>query len=80
LIIEGRNLKGAILNDGTEVRAKIVVCNADPFRMRELIGRDNLPVDYNARLDNYRRDGTTLKVNLCLTELPKFTCLKEDKG
>mmetsp|Transcript_26743 Transcript_26743/g.37644 ORF Transcript_26743/g.37644 Transcript_26743/m.37644 type:complete len:529 (-) Transcript_26743:236-1822(-) len=80
LIIEGKTIKGAVLQDGSSIKAKVVVCNADPFTMRNLIGRENLPVDYNARLDNYRRDGTTLKVNLCLSELPKFTCLKEDKG
>ena len=54
--------------------------NADPFRMRELVGRGCLTTEYNARLDNYRRDGTTLKVNLALTGLPRFTCLPEDRG
>jgi len=59
---------------------KNVVVNADPFRMRDLIGRGNLPEWYNRRLDNYKRDGTTLKVNLCLKALPTFTCLPQDKG
>lgn len=25
--------------------------------MRELVGKNNLPEEYNKRLDNYRRDG-----------------------
>src|SRR4029077_10385846 len=28
----------------------------------------------------YLRDGSTLKVNMCLKGLPRFTCLPEDRG
>jgi len=71
---------GVRLKDGTEIKAGTVLVNADPFRMRDLVGSAELPAGYNARLDNYRRDGTTLKVNLALRGLPKFTCLPEDRG
>src|SRR5205814_2185343 len=49
------------LHDGTEVRARAVVVNADPFRLRELIGGEKVPEAWNARVEGYRRDGTTLK-------------------
>src|SRR5438132_8475665 len=68
------------LRDGSEVRARAVVVNADPFRLTALLGREKLPSAWNARVDGYRRDGTTLKVNLALTGLPRFTCLPEDRG
>jgi phytoene dehydrogenase-like protein len=68
------------LRDGTEVRARAVVVNADPFRLGALIGREKLPAAWNARVDGYRRDGTTFKLNLALRELPRFTCLPEDRG
>jgi len=76
----GNTTDGVLLEDGSEVRAKVVVVGADPFRMRDLIGRASLPEDYNRRLDGYRRDGSTLKVNLALRGLPKFRCLPEDRG
>jgi len=76
----GLKVVGALLKDGKKVFAKTVVVNADPFRMRDMTGRENFPHDYNARLDNYKRDGNTMKVNLCLKGLPKFTCLPENKG
>jgi phytoene dehydrogenase-like protein len=66
--------RGVALDDGSELCASVVVCNADPFRMRDLLGRSLLPEAYNARIDAYRRDGTTLKVNLALRGLPRFSC------
>jgi phytoene dehydrogenase-like protein len=71
---------GVALADGTEVRARVVAVNVDPFRMRALVGRESLPDAYNRRLDGYRRDGSTFKVNLALKGLPRFRCLPEDRG
>src|SRR5439155_15519482 len=68
------------LRDGTEVHARAVVVNADPFRLGALIGREKLPAAWNARVDGYRRDGTTFKLNPALRELPRSTCLPEDRG
>ena len=68
------------LQDGSEVRARAVLVNADPFRLRDLIGREKLPAPWNARVDGYQRDGTTFKVNLALSDLPRFTCLPDDRG
>jgi len=71
---------GVTLSDGSRVRAKAVVVNADPFRLQALIGSGNLPSAYNSRIDNYKRPGSTFKVNLALKALPKFICLPEDRG
>jgi phytoene dehydrogenase-like protein len=80
VIVEGNVAKGVLLEDGTEIRAGVVVCNADPFRMRDLIGADQLPLEYNQRLDAYaQRPGATFRLNLLLRGLPKFACCPEDK-
>ena len=71
---------GVALADGTEVEAKVVLSNADPFRMQAMVGRDALPEEYNRRIDGYRKDGTTFKLNLALRELPRFTSLPEERG
>lgn len=78
--IEEGVARGVTLQDGRTLAATTVVVNADPFAMRELLGRDRLPNEYNARIDGYQREGTTLKVNLALRDLPKFTCLPEARG
>ncbi len=72
--------KGVVLADGSELRANAVVANADPFRLRELVGKDSLPSAFNARIDNWSRPGSTFKVNMALTGTPKFTCLPEDRN
>lgn len=80
IFVENNQVKGVILTDDSEVSANIIIVNADPFRMRELVGVEKLPNEYNQRLDTYRKNGTTFKVNMCLKDLPKFTCLPENKG
>ncbi len=73
--VDAGRARGVVLEGGVEIRADVVVCNADPFRMRELVGRSDFPEDYHRRIDAYRRDGTTMKVNLALRAPPEFTCL-----
>lgn len=72
--------RGVVTEATEEIRARIVVVNADPFRLRDMIGRDELPAEYNERIDGLRRNGMTLKVNLALDGLPRFRCLDEDRG
>jgi phytoene dehydrogenase-like protein len=79
IIVQSGSVAGVAFADGSEVSARIVVCNADPFRMRELVGRAALPAELDARIDSYARDGTTMKVNLALRGLPKFTCLDDPR-
>lgn len=80
-ILVRRNIaRGVITSNGDVISAKAVIVNADPFRMRDMAGAMNFPAEYNARLDAYKRPGTTFKVNLALKGLPKFTCLSGDQG
>lgn len=72
--------EGVVLTDGRRVRARVVACNADPFRTLDLVGRDALPAPFVERVESLRRDGSTMKVNLALSDLPRFTCLPERRG
>lgn len=80
ILKNGNVASGVRLKDGREITAKTVVVNADPFRLQSMLGKSELPVEYNHRIDGYRRNGTTMKVNMALEGLPKFTCLPEDRG
>jgi phytoene dehydrogenase-like protein len=76
----GGQVTGVVLQDGREIQTTVVISNADPFRMRALVGQEKFPQAFNAKLDNFKRPGTTLKVNLALDRLPTFTCLPKDCG
>ena len=78
--VEQGTAGGVVLEDGEVARARVVLTACDPFRMRDLVGPGRFPDWYEKRLDGYRRNGTTMKVNLALRGLPRFTCLPEDRG
>jgi phytoene dehydrogenase-like protein len=80
ILVEQGTTRGVVLADGHEIRANVVISNADPFRMRDLAGAAAFPAAYNARIDSYARPGTTLKLNLALSGLPRFSCLPEPVG
>jgi phytoene dehydrogenase-like protein len=76
--VERGTARGVVCQSGKTIDADAVVSNADPFAMRELVGRSALPAEYNARLDAYaQKPGSTMKVNLALSALPTFTCLPD---
>jgi len=70
-------VSGVALADGSTIAAPVVIVNADPFRMLELVDPAALPASFHARIDAYRRPGTTMKVNLALDSPPRFTCLPD---
>lgn len=80
IVSTNNQVTGVLLKNGEELQASIVVCNADPFRMREMVGSENLSQPFNKKLDHLKRFGTTMKVNMALKCLPTFTCLPENRG
>jgi phytoene dehydrogenase-like protein len=80
IITRGEQVVGVVLGDGREIDTHVVISNADPFRMRTLVGQEKFPLAFNAKLDNFQRYGTTFKVNLALDRLPTFQCLPTNCG
>ncbi len=77
ILLEGGSARGVVLEDGSELRARAVLVNADPFRMQQLVGESQLPESYNARLSAMKRPGSTFKLNLALERAPRFRCLPD---
>ncbi len=78
--LDGGAVRGVVLGDGTELRARAVMVNADPFTLQRLVGSDQLPDSYNARLSQMKRPGSTFKLNLALEKAPSFRCLPEPRA
>ena len=77
--VEGGRATGVVTEAGELHRATAVVVGSDPFRLLSMLG-DACPSGLRRRIDGYRRPGTSIKVNLCLRDLPAFTCLPERRG
>lgn len=76
----GGAASGVLLESGELIRARAVMANCDPFRLRELVRPEAFSSEFNAWLDARRRPGMTFKLNLALAELPRFTCLPDSGG
>jgi phytoene dehydrogenase-like protein len=80
IIVKGNTVTSVVLADGTERLVSAVVTSTDPWRLRALVGADRLPADYLRRIDAFQRPGGIAKLNVALTELPRFACLHEERG
>jgi phytoene dehydrogenase-like protein len=74
VLTDGGATSGVRLADGREVAARVVLGACDPYRLISLA--PDLPEA--ERMRAVQRTGTTLKVNLALAGLPRFSCLPPD--
>ncbi len=76
VLVENGRATGVALASGEEIRAGLVISNADPRRtFLDLVGEKHLPAEFAAAIHRFRFRGASAKVNLALGELPDFTCL-----
>ena len=69
---------GAVTEAGEAFRAPIVVSNLNPKLLFErLVDPAVLPEDFKERMRRYRCGSGTFRMNVALSELPRFTCLPE---
>jgi phytoene dehydrogenase-like protein len=74
VLVDDGQATGVILEDGTTIRGRTVLSNADPKRtFLGLCPESALPAAFRERIArNYRTDGTVFKLNLALSELPRY--------
>lgn len=76
VIVKGGQAVGVALESGEEIYAKVVVSGLDPKRtFLKIIDSKELPNDFLEGIRRYKIHGSSGKVNLSLSELPKFTAL-----
>ncbi len=79
LIVEGDRAVGVALTDGEEIRARVVLSNADPKRtFLQLTPPGCLPDEFVEQVRRFRMDAAAFKLNLALDGLPSFSCLPGD--
>jgi len=66
--------RSVVLEDGTELRARMVLSNADPKRtFIKLLDAKELPEDFLSAVRGIKMAGPCAKVNMVLAEEPRFT-------
>ncbi|MBJ89388.1 MAG: amine oxidase [Woeseia sp.] len=80
IIVDGRKATGVVLDNGNEISARIVVSNLDAKRtFTQIIDREDLPDSIYERASNFKIRGSSGKVNIALSDLPKFTHVPENR-
>jgi phytoene dehydrogenase-like protein len=71
-VVDGK-ARGVVLATGEEIEATVVASNADPKRtFLTLVGREHLDGTFVRAVERIKMDGTSMKLNLALGELPDF--------
>ncbi|MFQ5740547.1 MAG: phytoene desaturase family protein [Acidobacteriota bacterium] len=78
LVKEGR-ARGAVLENGDEWLAKVVISGVDPHRtFLKMVGSEHLDEGFTRQVKRFKMRGSSAKVNLALDGLPEFSCLPGD--
>ena len=78
VIVEKGRAVGVVTAAGEAIRARRVVSNIHPkLLFQNLVDPTLLPADFNERIDRHRNGSGTFRMNVALSELPRFTCLPE---
>jgi len=78
IIVESGRAAGVTLKDGRAIRANIVAANVNPKLLyTKLIPRETLPPAFAERMQQWRCGSGTFRINVALSELPRFTALPE---
>jgi phytoene dehydrogenase-like protein len=81
VIVEKGTAVGVVTDAGETIRAKAVVSNLNPKLLyQQLIDEAVLPVDFRARIGQWRCGSGTFRINVALSELPRFSCLPDASG
>jgi phytoene dehydrogenase-like protein len=78
LLVDAGRVRGVRLVGGGERRASVVAANVNPrLLFGQLTAPQDLPAAFRTRMERYRCESGTLRINVALSELPRFTCLPE---
>jgi phytoene dehydrogenase-like protein len=79
--VRSGRVEGVALETGEEIDAPVVASNLDPkVTFLKLVAPRELPVDFLDAMRKFRIEGTSCKINLALSGLPRFHAYPETPG
>lgn len=77
--VKNGRARGVVLEDGTEITAKVILSNADPKRtFLGMVESSDLPDDFRQKIRGIKMAGPCAKVNLVLGEEPRVSSMPPD--
>lgn len=78
VLVDGGKAVGVKLASGEEIAGNIVAANVGPKLLYDrLMQLTDLPADFRRRMRGFKAGSGTFRMNVALSELPRFTCLPE---
>jgi phytoene dehydrogenase-like protein len=78
VLVDGGKVAGVRLEGGEEVYAERVIANVSPKLLYErMVEQGDLSPEFRRRIKGFKVGSGTFRMNVALSELPKFTCLPE---
>ncbi len=76
VITEKGSAVGVALEDGRTIRARGVASNVNPSLLfGKMVDPGLLPADFKRRIDGWRSESATFRMNVALSEMPRFSSL-----
>jgi len=80
VLVKNRKAVGVVLENGEEIRSRIVVSNLDAKRtFTRIMDKKDLPPGIYEKAMNFKIRGSSGKVNIALSGLPKFSGLPDNR-
>ena len=80
VLVKNGKATGVVLENGDEITARIVVSNLDAKRtFTRIMDKNDLPDGIYKRAKNFKIRGSSGKVNIALSGMPKFTGLPDNR-
>ena len=78
VLVDGDTVAGVKLESGEEIAARRVIANVGPKLLYgKMLAETHQPEDFRRRMRGYKAGGGTFRMNVALSELPRFTSLPE---
>ncbi|KAM6184609.1 pyridine nucleotide-disulfide oxidoreductase domain-containing protein 2 [Rhynchocyon petersi] len=80
-VSSGGRVQGVMLQDGTEVRSKVVLSNASPqITFLKLTPQEWLPEEFVGRISQLDTQSPVTKINVAVDRLPNFLAVPNTRG
>jgi phytoene dehydrogenase-like protein len=78
VIVDGEKAVGVRLESGEEIMGDRIIANVGPKLLYEkMLGDGDLQPEFKRRIKAFKAGSGTFRMNVALSELPRFTCLPE---